>query len=142
MTDTTDGGGSMDLWEQELRRASEEANRKQAAREESLRQHLERFPPLPHADQWLRVATLAPASFAREIRWRRVEEIVENFDLNCLGQIKVWYHEGHYIIIDGQHRWRACQLTNHYWVKCRVYWDLTLEQAAGMFMGFDTTIDG
>jgi len=74
----------------------------------------------------------------RDLKPHRVDYLLANFDLDDFGQPVVSWRDGHYYIIDGQHRIEALkQWLGKGWeiqkVECRVYQGLTEAEEADMF---------
>jgi hypothetical protein len=74
----------------------------------------------------------------RDLKLHRVDYLVANFDLDDFGQPVVSWRDGHYYIIDGQHRIEALKLwLGKGWeiqkIECRVYQGLTEAEEADMF---------
>ena len=86
---------------------------------------------VPIADT--RVSSKAQATFSEA----RAERIAANFDLEALGYPVVNFRDGHWYIIDGQHRVAALKIMG--WgdqqVQCEAYEGLTEEQEAVLFLG-------
>lgn len=74
----------------------------------------------------------------RDLKLHRVDYLVANFDLDDFGQPVVSWRDGHYYIIDGQHRIEALKVwLGKGWeiqkIECRVYQGLTEAEEADMF---------
>jgi hypothetical protein len=74
----------------------------------------------------------------RDLKQHRVDYLLANFDLDDFGQPVVSWRDGHYYIIDGQHRVEALkQWLGKGWdiqkIECRVYQGLTEAEEADMF---------
>lgn len=74
----------------------------------------------------------------RDLKPHRVDYLHANFDLDDFGQPVVSWRDGHYYIIDGQHRIEALKLwLGKGWeiqkVECRVYQGLSEAEEADMF---------
>lgn len=74
----------------------------------------------------------------RDLKMHRVDYLVANFDLDDFGQPVVSWRDGHYYIIDGQHRIEALKLwLGKGWeiqkIECRVYQGLNEAEEADMF---------
>lgn len=72
----------------------------------------------------------------RELNEARVDNLVANLDLEQIGTPTVSFRDGHYWVIDGQHRIEALRrfgFTTET-IECKVYEGLTSEQEAEMFL--------
>src|SRR5262245_7247615 len=74
----------------------------------------------------------------RELKHARVDHLLENFNLADFGMPGVSLRNGHYYIIDGQHRVAAYKAWSRTWEKegvmCIVHEGLTESQEADMFL--------
>jgi hypothetical protein len=74
----------------------------------------------------------------RELKPHRVDHLLKNFDLDLIGMPVLNARDGHFYIIDGQHRVEALkQFLGPGWetqkIPCRVYDGLSEEEEADMF---------
>lgn len=82
----------------------------------------------------------------RVMRPPHLNTLLGDFDPEYLGLPVVNFREGHYFIIDGQHRIESCKafLGEGQWesqsLECRVYEGMTLEQEADMFDRLNTQL--
>lgn len=87
--------------------------------------------------KWIAVAEMRVSPLAqRELNQARVDRLVANFDPEALGMPTVNYRDGHWYLIDGQHRIEAMKAVG--WadqqIQCRCYDGLTEEQEAHKFL--------
>lgn len=76
----------------------------------------------------------------RGLNHRRVDEMVENFELEALGVLAVSHREDdQYHIVDGQHRWAAASKVGVPFLQCKVYEGLTRQQEAALFRVLNNT---
>lgn len=80
----------------------------------------------------MRVSSLAQ----RELNKARVNRIAADLDLDQLGLVTVNLRDGHYFIIDGQHRVEALKVHGYgdQQIPCRIYRGLSEEEEAEKFL--------
>lgn len=79
-------------------------------------------------------------SVQRGLNHRRVDDMVENFELEALGVLAVSHREdGTNHIVDGQHRWAAASKVGVPFLQCKVYEGLTRQQEAALFRVLNNT---
>lgn len=86
--------------------------------------------------RWVPIAKMRVSPVAqRELKQARVDHLATNFDVEQLGTPTVNHREGHYYILDGQHRIEALKQIG--WgdqqVQCWTYDDLTDAEMADRF---------
>lgn len=75
--------------------------------------------------------------YQRMAKDREVDEIIKRFNPRLVNDIKVSFRDGKYYVIDGQHTLTALRKKNggnHLLVRCKVYYGLTEQQEAQMFL--------
>lgn len=71
--------------------------------------------------------------YQRPLSEQRVRKMVANFDDSLLGTIEVSFAEGHYWVVDGQHRLAVMRQKNIRTCRVLIHYDLTIEQEAHLF---------
>lgn len=80
------------------------------------------------------VGLLEPSpEFQRPVRGHE-KKIAANWDYDKCGDLLVSYRDGHFYIIDGQHRWLAATSIGVKELPCRIYENLTIEDEARLFV--------
>lgn len=94
---------------------------------------------MPHTIKPVQLSKIRVSPNAqRDVRPSRVDELLAEFDLDMLGHPVVNYRDGHYFVVDGQHRIEALKRwLGEGWEKqsidCRVYSGMSERQEAEMF---------
>lgn len=92
------------------------------------------------AQEWVALGQMCTNPVAqRMINYAWVNKLALNFDIESMGTMTVNQRNGHFNLIDGQHRWEALKIfLGDGWeeqaVQCDVYYDLTDEQEAEEFL--------
>lgn len=79
---------------------------------------------------------ISAQDYQRMIKEKHVKDIVDHFDVHRFGEPVVNFREGHYYLIDGQHRVSALIFMNGgepVDVKCTVFYDMTYAEEAQYF---------
>ena len=93
--------------------------------------------------KWVPIEQMRVSPVAqREINQARVDRIAADLDPEQLGSLTVNLRDGHYYVIDGNHRRMAC--IQHGWgdqqLQCWTYEGLTEEQEAEIFLKLNDTL--
>ena len=78
--------------------------------------------------------------YQRPVKDRDVDKLVREWDLRLLTPLVVSYRDGHYYLVDGQHRVCASRKKNNgkdVDMLCQVYYGLTYEQEAELYYKLD-----
>lgn len=95
----------------------------------------------PYREMQLSTAELiSNQGYQRKIRHHAVQKIVNGYDPKLLDPIVVSQRNGHFYVVDGQHRISALRILNgghDCFVSCRVIFGLTYEQEAELYERLD-----
>lgn len=99
---------------------------------------------LKYAEEDLLVAdlTVDPKVQRAVLDFRKVEEIIEHFNVQALGRVTVSLRDnGDRVILDGWHRWAAVRkmTDNAGTIPCRVFRGLDFDQEAQLFLDLNRT---
>jgi hypothetical protein len=86
----------------------------------------------------LPIRALKLADYQRKLSYGKAKKIAENFDPIGVGLIQVSKRNGHYFIIDGQHRYTAMKILGIKNVECLVFEGMTYEEESKAFVYFNT----
>lgn len=87
----------------------------------------------------LKLDALEYASYQRDVNVRESKKIADHFKWNLFGLIFVSYRDGHYYVVDGQHRVEALKLNKlSDKVMCAVWRGLTYEEECREFIKLNT----
>lgn len=93
--------------------------------------------------KWVPISQMKVNPLAqRDLNPHRVDKLAADFDLDQIGAPTVSWRDGHYYIIDGQHRVEALRVMG--WgdqqIQCWTYEGLTSEDEAEMFLRLNDTL--
>lgn len=93
--------------------------------------------------QWVPIALMRVSPRAqRDLNQARVDELAARFDMEQLGTPVISHRDGHFYLIDGQHRIEALKAIGHggRQVQCWTYQGLTEGGEAAMFLTLNDTL--
>lgn len=93
--------------------------------------------------QWVPIPLMRVSSLAqRDLSQARVDELAAHFDVERLGTPVVSHRDGHFYVIDGQHRIEALKAIGYgrRQVQCWTYQNLTGADEADMFLTLNNTL--
>lgn len=95
------------------------------------------------ARRWVPIAKMRVSPVAqRQRNQARVDYLAANFDPDEIGYFTVNFRDGHYWVMDGQHRMEALKAIGYgdQQVECDVYEGLTVEEEAEKFLKLSDTL--